>query len=437
MTEPAVTPLPDGATAAEGLVAYLGASPTPFHACAESARLLAAAGFVEVVESDPWPRRAGRFLVRRGGSLIAWSTEHDAGPATRIRMVGAHTDSPNFRIKPQPDVARAGWQLLGVEPYGGLIAPSWLDRDLGVAGRVALRDGAGVRSALFAVDEPILRISRLAIHLDRSARDGEKFNDQQHLVPHWGMGDRPGDFRAFLAERLGVRASEVLAWDAMTYDLQPPALFGRADEFVVGARMDNLATSYAGTVALIDAAQQQPAEPATQVLALFDHEEIGSVSERGAQSALLMTTLERLTGQLGRDRDDLHRALAAGVIASGDMAHATHPNYAERHEPQHQIALNGGPVLKVNSNLRYATDSVGAATFALACEQAGVPMQTFVMRSDLPCGSTVGPATSALTGATTVDFGAALLSMHSVRELAGAADQQMYLAALTAFLSPA
>lgn len=420
-----------------GLIDYLAASPTPFHACAASARLLTGAGFRQVAETAEWPTEPGGYFLIRGGSLLAWSTRHSAGATTPIRMVGAHTDSPNFRIKPQPDLARAGWQLLGVEPYGGIIAPSWLDRDLGVAGRVAVRDGTGVREQLFRIDDPILRISRLAIHLDRSARDGEQLNPQQHLVPHWGLGDRPGDFRAHLAQQLGAAATDVLAWDAMTFDLQPAAFFGRDQELIAGARMDNLATSYAGTLALMRADRDAPGAPTTQVLALFDHEEIGSVSERGAQSALLMTTLERITRTLGGDREAMHRALAGSVIASGDMAHATHPNYAERHEPQHRIAMNGGPVLKINTNLRYATDAVGAAAFALACEQADVPVQRFVVRSDLPCGSTVGPVTSALTGVTTVDFGAPTLSMHSVRELVGTEDQRMYADALTAFLCPA
>lgn len=420
-----------------GLIDYLNASPTPFHACAESARQLTEAGFQQLEEADEWPSEAGGYFLIRGGSLLAWSTRHSDGATTPIRMVGAHTDSPNFRIKPQPDVARAGWQLLGVEPYGGIISPSWMDRDLGVAGRAAIRDGGTVAERLFHVDEPILRISRLAIHLDRSAREGEKLDPQRHLVPHWGLGDSAGDFRGYLAQQIGVPAGDLLAWDAMTFDLQPAAFFGRDSEFIAGARMDNLATSFAGTLALIRAHESDPAAPTTQVLALFDHEEIGSVSERGAQSALLMTTLERITRTLGGDREAMHRALAGSVIASGDMAHATHPNYADRHEPQHQIAINGGPVLKINTNLRYATDSVGAAAFSLACEQAGVPVQRFVVRSDLPCGSTVGPVTSALTGVTTVDFGAPTLSMHSVRELVGTDDQRMYADALTAFLSPA
>lgn len=425
-----------GHDAADGLVDYLNASPSPFHACATSGGLLEAAGFRKVAETDAWPTESGRYYLVRGGTLVAWSTEHSAGATTPFRIVGAHTDSPNFRIKPNPDHGRLGFAQLGVEPYGGLIVNSWLDRDLGLSGRVAVRENGSATTRLLQIDEPLLRISRLAIHLDRSAAEGESFNRQFQLAPHWGLGEVPS-FAHFLAERLAVEPQDVLGWDVMTHDVQPAARTGLNGEFVAGARMDNLATSYAGTRALIAAVDTAPSAPTTQVLVLFDHEEIGSMTERGAFSVLLPTVLERIVTGLGGGREEFHRALAGTVIASGDMAHATHPNYADRHEPDHQIALNGGPVLKVNTNGRYATDSVGAASFKLACEQAGVPMQSFVMRSDLPCGSTVGPMTSALTGATTVDFGAPTLSMHSVRELVGAADQGMYAAALAAFLSPA
>ncbi|NYJ74549.1 M18 family aminopeptidase [Allobranchiibius huperziae] len=423
-------------TAADGLVDYLNASPSPFHACATTAARLTTAGFVQLHESDTWPTEPGRYLVVRGGSLVAWSTEHTAGAATAYRVVGAHTDSPNLRIKPRPDLARAGWQLLGVEVYGGPLVSSWLDRDLGLSGRVAVRDGSGVRAELFRDDDPVLRVSRLAIHLDRSVREGEQLNAQQHLAPHWGLGETPGDFQAYLAHQVGVDTADVLGWDAMTHDLQPARVFERERDLVVGARMDNLATCHAGTSALVTALEQ-PTDALVPVFAMFDHEEVGSVSERGAASVFLPVVLERITASLGGDRQDHLRALAGSVVASGDMAHGTHPHYADRHEPQHQIAVNGGPVLKINANLRYATDSMGAAAFRLACEQAGVPVQEFVTRSDLPCGSTVGPVTSAGTGVSTVDFGAATISMHSVRELVGAEDQQMYADALAAFLSPA
>jgi aspartyl aminopeptidase len=435
---------------ATGLCAFVDASPSPFHACAEAAARLAAAGFSLLAETDAFPAERGRYCMIRGGSLIAWSSEAAGGPATPFRVVGAHTDSPNLRIKPQPDLARAGWQLLGIEFYGGPLFNSWLDRDLGLSGRVALRSEHGVQTRLVTIDEPVLRVAQLAVHLDRGANEGLALNPQEHLTPLWGISTEPGDFRGYLGAAMGVDAANILAWDVMTHDLQPSRRIGRDLDLIAAPRLDNLATSYAGVRALIDATEamtrdgrpgapgMSPAasKPSLPVLVLFDHEEVGSQSERGAMSTLLPSVLERIVTSAGGGREDFHRALAGTVVASGDMAHATHPNYPEKHEPQHQIAINGGPVLKTNVKLRYATDSVGAAAFITACDQAGVPVQHFVARNDMPCGSTVGPMTAALVGATTVDFGAPMLSMHSARELCGARDPAMYAAALAAFLYP-
>jgi aspartyl aminopeptidase len=368
---------------------------------------------------------------------VAWSTEQAAGPTTGFRIVGAHTDSPNLRVKPRPDHSSAGWQLLGVEVYGGPLLNSWLDRDLGLSGRVVVRRSGEVEQRLVKLDEPILRVAQLAIHLDREVNEGLKLNPQDHLAPIWGVSSDPGDFRSFVADSIGSAPSDVLGWDLMTHDLTPSQRIGRDRDLIAAPRLDNLATAYAGVQALLSAVDTAPRRPWVQVLVLFDHEEVGSMSERGAFSTLLPAVLERIVRSAGGDRDDYLRALAGSVIASGDMAHATHPNYAERHEPQHTVAINGGPVLKINSRLRYATDALGAAAFLSACEQADVPVQQFVTRSDLPCGSTVGPMTAALTGATTVDFGAPTLSMHSARELCGALDPAMYAGALAAFMSPA
>jgi aspartyl aminopeptidase len=421
----------------EGLARYLDASPSPFHAVERAAALLGEQGFTEVAETAPTPRQPGRYLVRRGGSLLAWSTERAEGPATPFRVVGAHTDSPNLRVKPHPDGVRAGWHTLGVEVYGGPLLTSWLDRDLGLSGRVAVRTPEGVDTRLFHTDEPLLRVSQLAVHLDRSqVTEGVRLNPQQHLAPHWALSDGPG-FAAWLADHVGADVGDVLGWDAMTHDLTPARRIGRDADLLASARLDNLATAYAGVRAVAHAVDSPGGSSWVPVLALFDHEEVGSTSERGAQSTFLPAWLERIVLAADGTREDYLRALAGSVVASGDMAHATHPHYADRHEPDHRIRMNGGPVLKVNANLRYATDAVGAAHFRLACEQAGVPMQTYVNRTDLPCGSTVGPMTSALTGATTVDFGAPTLSMHSTREVCGVPDQAMYAATLAAFLAPA
>lgn len=424
---------------ADGLLSFVDASPSPFHACAQVAAWLDAAGFTELDETADWAAnqagKTGRRYVRRGGSLVAWSTDVSAGPTTPFRIVGAHTDSPNLRVKPRPDLSRAGFQLLGVEPYGGLLLNSWLDRDLGLSGRVVVRDGSGVDERLLHLDEPLLRVPQLAIHLDRELHEkGLQLNKQWHLTPVWGVGDGPADFPDFLATELGVAVEDVLAWDLMTHDLAPSRRLGRDRDLISAPRLDNLGTSYAGARALLRAVDEDAG--VVPVLVLFDHEEVGSVSERGAMSTMLPDVLERVVAAQDGDRTDFMRALAGSVCASGDMAHATHPNYPDRHEPQHQIALNGGPVLKINTNLRYATDARGAAAFQLACAKADVPVQTFVTRSDLPCGSTVGPVTAARLGITTVDFGQPMLAMHSAREMCGAYDPVMYVAALAAFLAP-
>ena len=416
-------------TASAALIEALDASPTPYHACATAASLLTAAGYAEVDEAAPFPTAPGRYVLVRGGSLVAWDSRGGTGS---FRIVGAHTDSPNLRIKPRPDVARAGWQLLGVEPYGGPLLNSWLDRDLGLAGRVCLRDGRGVRTELVNITEPILRVPQLAIHLDRQVNEsGLRLDPQQHLSPVWGVGDRPADLRGYLADRLGAHAGDLLSYDLMTVELTGARRIGRDADLLASGRLDNLGTAFAAVHALTGGDADGSDE--TRLIVLFDHEEVGSESASGARSPLLMTVLERI---LGGDRERLWRALARTVIASGDMAHATHPNYAELHEPQHRIAINGGPVLKINNKLRYATDAPGAAHFLLAGAQAGVPVQQFVVRSDMPCGSTVGPMTAALTGAVTVDFGQAMLSMHSARELTGALDVPRYVACLRAFLAP-
>ncbi|GAB98268.1 aspartyl aminopeptidase [Kineosphaera limosa] len=431
---------------AADLCAFIDASPTPFHAVQEAARRLTDAGFTELAERDAWPREPGRYFVRREGTIAAWSTAAAAGastgPATGFRVLGGHTDSPNLRIKPNADVRTLGWDQLGVEVYGGPLITTWLDRDLGLAGRVAVRDAdepTGVRMCLVQVSEPLLRVAHLAIHLDRSIADeGVRLNPQQHLAPIWGATGGAPTLAEYLAGLLDVEPNDVLAHDLMMFDLTPSGRLGHARDLIAAPRLDNQATCYAGVRALIDADTAMAGGGShIPLLVLFDHEEIGSMTNRGGFSEFLPGLLERVVLTQGGDREDLHRALADSLVCSADMAHATHPNYTERHEPSHRIAVNAGPVLKVNVKGRYASDAPGAAAFALACEQAGVPLQRFVVRSDMPCGSTIGPMTAALTGVVTVDVGAPMLSMHSARELCGVADPAMYVAALTAMLAPA
>ncbi|MFC4124494.1 M18 family aminopeptidase [Nocardia rhizosphaerae] len=421
------------AATASGLCAFIDASPSPFHVCATVAEELVANGFTPLPEARAWDSAGGKHFVVRGGSLIAWA-DYDAAPTDPFRVVGAHTDSPNLRVKQHPDLAAAGWQLVGLEPYGGAWLNSWLDRELGISGRLSVRDGAKMRDVLVRIDEPILRVPQLAIHLSEDRR-GVTLDPQRHVNAIWGTGDSPASFLDFVAERAGADGADVLGWELMTHDLAASTLVGRDNDLVSAPRLDNQGTCYAGLQAFLAAIDDPGA--ATPVLVMFDHEEVGSQSDRGAQSDLLPAVLERIVLARGGGRADYLAALAGSVVASGDMAHATHPNYPDRHEPAHRIEVGGGPVLKVNQNLRYATDAAGAGAFALACAQAGVPLQRYVHRADLPCGSTIGPMTAARTGITTVDIGAPQLAMHSCRELMGAADVPAYAAALAAFLTPA
>ncbi|MFJ2665416.1 M18 family aminopeptidase [Nocardia fluminea] len=420
------------AATASGLCAFIDASPSPFHVCATVAAELDGNGFTPLTEAAAWDDAGGKHYVVRGGSLIAWA-DYDAVPAAPFRVVGAHTDSPNLRVKQHPDLAGSGWQLVGLEPYGGAWLNSWLDRELGLSGRLSVREGARMRDVLVRIDEPILRVPQLAIHLSEDRR-GVTLDPQRHVNAIWGIGDAPASFLDFVAERAEVDGADVLGWELMTHDLASSTIVGRDLDLVSAPRLDNQGTCYAGLQAFLAAADEPGA--ATAVLVMFDHEEVGSQSDRGAQSDLLPAVLERIVLARGGGRADYLAALAGSVVASGDMAHATHPNYPDRHEPSHRIEVGGGPVLKVNQNLRYATDAAGAGAFALACAQAGVPLQRYVHRADLPCGSTIGPMTAARTGMSTVDVGAPQLAMHSCRELMGAADVPAYASALAAFLTP-
>ncbi|MBO0680143.1 M18 family aminopeptidase [Mycolicibacterium sp. S2-37] len=417
------------AASPQDLCTFIDASPSPFHLCATVAERLRAEGFDELAEGDAWPAAPGDYFTVRAGSLVAWRTGID--PAAPFRIVGGHTDSPNLRVKQHPDRFVSGWRVVALQPYGGAWLNSWLDRDLGVSGRLSIRVGDIVQDRLVRIDEPILRVPQLAIHLSED-RKGVELNPQRHVNAVWGVGGGARSFVDHVADHAGVSPADVLAADLMTHDLTAATLVGADRELVSAPRLDNQATCYAGLEALL-AVRPGPVVP---VLALFDHEEVGSTSDHGAQSDLLPTVLERITLAAGGQREDLLRRLSASMVASGDMAHATHPNYPERHEPGHLIEVNAGPVLKVQPNLRYATDGRTAAAFALACAQAGVPLQRYEHRADLPCGSTIGPMTAARTGIPTVDVGAAQLAMHSARELMGAEDVGAYSSALRAFLSP-
>jgi aspartyl aminopeptidase len=416
----------------DDLMSFLAAGPSPYHAVANTAERLEKAGFRQVAETDAWDGTSGGKYVVRGGAIVAWYVPERAAAHTPFRIVGAHTDSPNLRVKPLPDSGAHGWRQVAVEIYGGPLLNSWLDRDLGLAGRLTLRDGS---TRLVNIDRPLLRVPQLAIHLDRAvSSEGLKLDKQRHLQPIWGLGDdvRDGDLIAFLEEESGLAAGEVTGWDLMVHSVEPPAYLGRDRELLAGPRMDNLLSVHAAVAALT--AVSGPDLPYIPVLAAFDHEENGSQSDTGADGPLLGGVLERSVFARGGSYEDKARAFAGTVCLSSDTGHAVHPNYAERHDPTHHPRINGGPILKVNVNNRYATDGSGRAVFAAACERAGVPFQSFVSNNSMPCGTTIGPITAARHGIRTVDIGVAILSMHSARELCGADDPFLLANTLVAFL---
>jgi len=432
-------------SAAADLLAYIDSSPTPYHAVAESLRRLAAAGFTAIHESEPWEFACGdrRVVVRNDGSLIALQVGSTSPAEAGFRIVGAHTDSPNLRLKPLADVASHGYRQLAVEPYGGVLLHTWLDRDLSLAGRVTIREGGRTRSLLLDFSRPLLRVPNLAIHLQRElARDGLKLDAQKHLVPIAGLEGTPPLAEWIAAElreqqQADVAPEAVLAFDLMTYDVQPSSVIGTRGEFLCAPRLDNLASCHAAVTALSSGAAD-PVPAFTRAIVLYDHEEVGSRSAAGAAGSFLADVLERtVAGFDGGAPQGIARALAQSRLISADMAHAVHPNHADLHEPGHRPLIGAGPVIKRNAGQAYASDAVTAGEFANLCALAGVAPQSFVSRSDLACGSTIGPITAARLGIRTVDVGNPMLSMHSCREMAGVADVAPMIDVLSKFFTAA
>ncbi|KAA9085216.1 M18 family aminopeptidase [Microbacterium radiodurans] len=404
---------------ADDLADFVAASPSSFHAAAEVARRLTEAGFSTLSEDDAWPAQpGGRHLVVRDGAVLAWVVPATASPTTPVRVFGAHSDSPAFKLKPRPTTGRLGWLQAGVEIYGGPLLTSWLDRELRLAGRLVLDDGTSV----LAATGPLLRLPQLAIHLDREANDHLALDKQTQTQPVWGLGaPESADLLAELAREAGVDAARIRGYDVVTADAARGAVFGADDVFFAAGRLDDLASVHAGLVALERAADGFDAEHIA-MLAVFDHEEIGSATRSGAAGPFLADVLERVRIGLGGDRDEALRALAASWCVSSDVGHSVHPNYAHKHDPVVQPVLGSGPILKINANQRYATDAAGAAAWNGWCDAAGVHSQEFVSHNGVPCGSTIGPITATRLGLRTVDVGIPILSMHSARELAGVSD---------------
>lgn len=396
----------------DAFAAFVQASPSSFHAAATIAAELEQHGFASHDEAQAWPAIQGgsRGYVKRDGAIIAWRAAADITATSPVRILGAHTDSPGFVLKPQPDFTVEGWAQAGVEIYGGPLLNSWLDRDLAFAGRIVTRDGAEHLARTHAV----ARIPQLAIHLDRQiSAEGLNLDRQRHMQPVLGTGEQ--SILEAIAEAAGVAATEIRGVDVRLAETQAPARIGVTGELFASPQLDNLSSTYAGLYALLET---EPAPGTISMLATFDHEELGSASRSGASGPMLEEVLERLREGLGATVGQSAQAMSQSWCLSADAGHAVHPNFSERHDPRVHPRAGQGPMLKVNANQRYATDAHGAALWQRCAEAAGVATQVFVSNNAMPCGSTIGPLTATRIGIRTVDVGVPLLSMHSVRELA-------------------
>ena len=403
------------------LSAFVTSSPSSFHAVTAAGHVLRSAGAVELDETEAWPALAdgGFGYVVRDGAIIAWRAGADITPTSPVRIVGSHTDSPGFVVKPSPDFRIGGWLQAGVEVYGGPLINSWLDRDLEFAGRIVTADGTEhvVRTGAVA------RIPQLAIHLDREVNSGLKLDRQRHVQPVLGVGRDTtdeseatgGQLVTLLADAAGISMADISGLDVRLNDTQTPARIGAAAELLASGRLDNLSSMAAGLVALVG---REPAAGTIAMMAAFDHEELGSESRSGASGPFLADVLDRLRAGLGAGTEDAARALAASWCLSADAGHSVHPNYTEKHDPNVRPMAGSGPMLKINANQRYASDAHGTAMWRRVCADAKVPTQDFVSNNAIPCGSTIGPLTATRLGIRTVDVGVPLLSMHSARELA-------------------
>ncbi len=424
---------------ASDLLAFLDAGKTPYHAVAEVARRLIAAGFLPFRESEPWELEPGArgFVVRAGGSIAAFEVGTKAPADAGFVLVGAHTDSPNLRLKPLPDSSSVGYRQLSIEVYGGVLLSTWLDRDLSLAGRVVFGDA---KTELVDLQRAVCRIPNLAIHLNREVNSqGLLLNAQTQLLPVLGLERDSAGFSELLSECLrgtsasGARTEDVLGFDLCLYDTQRAAVAGSHDEFLLSSRLDNLASCHAALSALQAAASGLEA---TRVVVLYDHEEVGSQSASGARSLFLSDLLARLAvGFSPKDSSALTRAISRSLFVSADMAHAVHPNYVDKHDKQHRPMLGEGPVIKVNVNQSYASDGPAMAAFSAACRALEITPQHFSARNDMPCGSTIGPISAARLGMRTVDVGSPMLSMHSCREMAAVSDVAPMIRVLTRLFS--
>ncbi len=419
------------------LIDFIDESPSPWHAVANAEKRLLANGYSRLLEGERWRLESGgRYYVVRGASLVAFVLGSAQLVEQGLRIVGAHTDSPGLRLKPRPVLAGDGLMRLAVEVYGGPILATFADRDLGLAGRVVLRSGSKQETRLVRFDQPLLRLPNLAIHMNREVNEkGLKFNKQTELALTLGLLKEGEDaevrFRKLLSDAAGADAADILSFDLVAFDMQKGCLWGAEEEFIADSQLDNLASTHAALSALIDTEEPK----ATCMVALFDHEEVGSESATGAGGSFIVDMFSRIVFHAGLDDEDKRRAISQSFFISADMAHAYNPNFPASYEPGHKVMVNGGPVIKTNVNQRYASDAESAARFMRCCEIASVPYQQYAHRSDLGCGSTIGPTVAAQLGISSVDVGSAMWAMHSARESAGVQDHTHMIAALTAAFS--
>ena len=421
--------------AAQDLLDFIDASPSPWHAVASCEARLQAASYSRLEEVERWQLAAeGRYYVVRGGSaIIAFIVGTQNAAETGLRLIGAHTDSPGLRLKPKPAEDAQGLVRLGVEIYGGPLLATFADRDLSLAGLVNVRTAEGFASKLVHFREPLLRLPNLAIHMNREVNEsGLKFNKQTELPLLLGVSENDikaeARFRQPIAAALNVAPEDLLTWELNAYDTQKGAFWGVDQEFIANSQLDNLASCHAALSALL--ATDKPA--ATCLCAFFDHEEVGSESAAGAGGSFVADVITRLAAQAGLDAEDQRRMLARSFFISADMAHAWHPNFPAAYEPCHRVVVNAGPVIKSNANQRYSTSADTAARFMAICGKAGVPCQQYAHRTDLGCGSTIGPIIASRLGIPSVDVGSPMWAMHSIRESAGVLDHSYMIAALNA-----
>jgi len=406
-------------TTIDSLLSWLDQSPTPFHVVQTAATSLQTAGFVEVQKLSGELPELGYLAL--DGCIVAWRLGTVKGA---LRIIGAHTDSPNLRVLPQPDIHQLGWSQLAIEIYGGVLLNSWLDRDLGIAGRVIDSNGL---SHLYSTNRALARVPQLAIHLDREIGDkGLHLDRHQHMTPVWGSTKQ--SFSEWVQRESGI--TNVTAFDAHLFDITPATLLGADESLIASGRLDNQASCWSAVEALRNA----PESEHTSILVLNDHEEVGSNSSTGAAGPMLASVVSRVSIQHGLSDGQGFDRLAASWCLSADNAHAIHPNYPERHEPRHAPLVNQGPAVKVNGNQRYATSARGLAHIRAVASSNGIPLQTFAARNNVPCGSTIGPITATQLGIEAIDIGIPQLSMHSAREMCGANDPLHMASLMSAFL---